>query len=144
MSVEGLFAKGGLPVLEKALSFHEQRHALLAQNIANASTPGYRPVDLDEGEFHRLMREASARQACGHPRKFEMGPSDRFALRADGTLQARALEIREGQLRHDGNSFNVEREMTRLAGNTIGHEMTAQLLSGSSRLLEMAIRGRAS
>ncbi len=143
MGIEGLFAKGTIPVLEKALAFHERRHALLAQNIANVSTPDYRPVDLDEGEFQSLLRQAAGKQQAEHPRRFTLGASEHFSMREDGALQARAEAIREGQTRHDGNPFNVEREMVRLADNTLAYERAAQLLTGSYKLLEMAIRGRA-
>ncbi len=139
---EGIFARGSIPVLEKALAFRETRNDLLARNIANASTPGYRPVDLDEGEFHRLLREAVQAREEGHLRSFTLGPSDRFKERADGSLQAAPVALREGQVRHDGNAFNVEREMARLADNTIAHERTALLLAGSYKMIEMAIRGR--
>ena len=140
---EGVFARGAVPVLEKALAFHEQRNALLARNIANASTPGYRPVDLDEREFGRLLQDAVQAREHGNLRSFSLGRSDRFAEGRDGSLRSSEVPVREGQVRHDGNGFNVEREMARLADNTIAHERTALLLAGSYKLIEMAIRGRA-
>lgn len=60
----------------RSLDFLELRQAFIAQNIANASTPGYRPV--------RLEFEAELRQAAGD------GPG---AVRA---LSARVVEAEEG------------------------------------------------
>ena len=146
-AIHGLFARGDVPVLEKAMAFYEKRHAVIASNIANASTPFYRPRDLDEGEFNRLLREAvRARDAngggSGH-RSFSLGRSDSFSLDGQGNLQARSFAVKEGQVRHDGNSFSVERQMARLADNTLAYQRTAQLLEGSFKMIEMAIRGRA-
>ena len=127
----GQFATGSIPILEKALAFQEARHTLLARNIANASTPNYQPVDLDEVAFQDSLRKAVAARAGSHPREFRMPEG------------FREVPEREGQVRHDGNAFNVEREMTRLADNTMAHDRTVQMLASSFRVMEMAIKGRA-
>ena len=143
-SIQGMFARGDMPVLEKVMAFQEQRHSLIANNIANASTPFYRPQDLDEGEFNRLLRAAVKARDEGNHASFELGRSENFGLDEAGHLTVRPFEAREGQVRHDGNSFNAERQMAKLADNTIAYQRTAQLLEGSYRLLGMAIRGRSS
>ena len=143
-AIHGLFARGDVPVLEKAMAFYEKRHAVIASNIANASTPFYRPQDLDEGEFNRLLTQAVQARDEGNHSRFDLGRSERFSLDAQGNLVARPMDTAEGQVRHDGNSFNVERQMARLADNTLAFQRTAQLLEGSYRLLGMAIRGRSS
>ena len=143
-AVQGMFARGELPVLEKAMAFQERRQALIASNIANASTPFYRPQDLDEGEFNRLLREAVKARDEGSRHRFELGPSKSFGLDEADRLTVSPIEAREGQVRHDGNAFNVERQMARLADNTLSYQRNAQLLEGSYRMLSMAIRGRSS
>ena len=45
-----------LGIHEQALTLRNQRTALLADNIANASTPGYKARDLD---FRQILAEAS-------------------------------------------------------------------------------------
>ena len=141
--LDGMFGKGAIPVLEKALAFREARHALLVRNIANASTPGYRPVDLDEKGFQRLLDAAVREREAEHPREFRLGRSESFWTDDEGRLRTRPAPVREGQVRHDENPFNAEREMSRLADNALSHGMTAQLLAGSYQLLDLAIRGRA-
>ena len=55
MSLEdGLFGVHG-----KALALRSQRLSLLASNIANASTPGYKARDID---FDAALKEATTRQ----------------------------------------------------------------------------------
>jgi flagellar basal-body rod protein FlgB len=36
--------------LEKTLDFHRDRHSVIAGNLSNVDTPGYRPVDLAEAD----------------------------------------------------------------------------------------------
>lgn len=53
-----------LPALFQMLSqragFLQARHAVLAQNLANADTPRYQPQDLVEPDFEALLRGGSA------------------------------------------------------------------------------------
>lgn len=139
----GQFEGGAIPVLQKAMAFHEARHTRLARNIANASTPGYRPTDLDEGGFQRLLLQAVRNRDAGHLRSFGLPESESFGTDAQGHLTVKADPTREGQVRHDANSFNPEREMSLLADNALAHERATQLLAGSFRTIELAIRGRA-
>ena len=37
----------GVDGLTEAMSYHRDRHTVLAGNVANLDTPGYRPVDLE-------------------------------------------------------------------------------------------------
>ncbi len=37
---------GSLGTLQAALTYHRERHTVLAGNVANLDTPGYRPLDL--------------------------------------------------------------------------------------------------
>ena len=47
------------PLLEHVLEFTAARHELIAQNMANVDTPGYRQKDLDTGRFYsQLQRRA--------------------------------------------------------------------------------------
>lgn len=41
--------------VQKRMSWLAQRQEVLAQNIANADTPDYHPLDLKEGPFARLL-----------------------------------------------------------------------------------------
>ena len=47
-----------------------QRQAVLGQNVANADTPGFRPLDLAPASFERLLQEGGRldllRTSLGH------------------------------------------------------------------------------
>jgi flagellar basal-body rod protein FlgB len=56
--VTGLFDSSTLPVLEQVVTFTEARHGVLAGNIANLDTPGYRSQDLSTAEFQTRLKDA--------------------------------------------------------------------------------------
>ena len=49
--VDGFLGQSSIPALERSLQFMSARQRLLAGNLANAETPGFRPVDVDPRAF---------------------------------------------------------------------------------------------
>jgi flagellar basal-body rod protein FlgB len=61
----------GLPIMDKMrdrMTWLSQRQAVIAGNVANANTPGYRALDLEKPDFEREMKGglAMARTSGGH------------------------------------------------------------------------------
>ena len=54
----GLFQSTTIPALEQVVNFGQARHNVLAGNIANIDTPGYRARDLSTAMFQTRLREA--------------------------------------------------------------------------------------
>jgi flagellar basal-body rod protein FlgB len=102
--------------LAEALTLHRQRHEVLAANIANVETPGYRAQEL---EFKSALREAfEVHETPG-------GPSPRVVDRPSGTM------------RPDGNTVDVDMEMARLADNRGAYTTYADILA--RRLLQVRL-----
>src|SRR3954452_8922749 len=53
-----LFSASVIPVVEQAVKFGQARHNVLAGNIANIDTPGYRARDLSVEVFQPRLQEA--------------------------------------------------------------------------------------
>lgn len=140
-----MFSKGAIPVLERVLSFTEQRHQAIVSNIANVDTPGYRARDLNVNAFQSSLRDAIDRRREAHPRHFFMRGSRDVQVTARGFVRGRA-QPRSGHeadvLRHDKNDVSIEREMVELAKNTAKHNGAANLLAKKYSMLESAIRLR--
>ena len=47
-------------MLRQRLDQLSQRQQLIAENIANASTPGYRPRDVDTAAFERMLSSSTS------------------------------------------------------------------------------------
>ncbi len=61
-----LFNNTSIPILQEAVSFAEARHHVLAGNIANADTPGYRVRDLSVETFQDRLKDAIASRSQRH------------------------------------------------------------------------------
>lgn len=109
----GLIALTGL-----ALDATVMRHRAIAQNIANANTPGYRPVEVSF-ETHVRALQATDGQ--------------------DG-LAPQALATLRPQLRLAGaDQVSLDTQMTQLAENTLHHEALLKALNKEFAILSAAI-----
>jgi len=138
----GLSGHGSIPVLERALSFTEQRHKVIAHNIANIDTPFFKEKDLDVREFQAALVEAIEEQkATGKP--FRMSSRSNVGEDSAGRVWTTPVETGRGNgIRHDQSTISVDRLMAKLAKNTMMHNTLADLLAKQYRLLRSAIRLR--
>ncbi len=122
-------------ILEKGLDLRAKRQAVLASNVANADTPGYRAKDLD---FKRLMNrfienELSSGQR-GNPSSLEIkkGALALSVTHPDHLIPEGGASALEGLKVSDEtgvpNNVDLDLEMARLAENSIKYQTNLQLL----------------
>ncbi|MEX0655186.1 MAG: hypothetical protein WD534_13120 [Phycisphaeraceae bacterium] len=142
--IEGLFDRGAMQAAERLVQFTGERHRLLTHNIANLSTPNFRPRDLDPAEFHASMQDALRRRretAMPNAGRLEMRDTRNMTFRRDG-IDARPQPTNRNILFHDRNNRDLERTMQDLAENTLAHNVGMELLKNQFDMLKMAIRER--
>ena len=130
-----------LGVHATALKLREQRTELLARNLANADTPGYRAQDLD---FRAAMASATeparpgtlvATQAghIGAASGEPLTPGSTEAFLKYRTPLAPSL---------DGNTVDAQLEQAAFADNAVRYQATLNFLSSKFRSLMTAITGQ--
>ncbi len=146
---ESIFNSTAIPVLEQVVGFTEARHHVLAGNIANLDTPGYRVRDLSVEEFQGRLREAIAsrdRPAAPAPGRF-VSPGDLPYLEKIAPQHERKLadvaEDSKSILYHDDSNVGIEQQVTEMVKNQARHNLALAIMSSQFRLLEAAISGRA-
>lgn len=138
MILDALFGSSVTPVLEQVVSFTQARHEVLASNIANLDTPGYRTRDLSPEKFHEQLKEAIARRDTSRPRASLGSPSE---FRSDPFRDV--ARNRQSILFHDQSNVGLEQQITEMAKNQGTHNQAIALLSHQFRLLHAAISERA-
>jgi flagellar basal-body rod protein FlgB len=139
-----MFDSGAMPALDRLLQFTESRQRLLADNVANLSTPHFRPHDVSPESFHRALGEAIDRRRAGDRPlhgDLELRNTREMQFQPPGIdLDARPSD--RNVLFHDRNNRDVERIMQDMAENNLTHNAAVQLLRSEYSLLEAAIRER--
>ena len=70
------------PVLEQVVNFTAARHNVLAGNIANLDTPGYRAADLSPEMFQSQLKEAVEASRSDQPGPIDAAGDDGDAFKA--------------------------------------------------------------
>ncbi len=99
--------------LERYMDLLSARQKLVASNIANADTPGYKTKDID------FAREFRGLIAGGAPD---------------------AMEVSGLEMKHDGNNVSVDREARLLAENALRFNAAVNLLRTEIRAVRSAIQ----
>lgn len=133
--LNNLFQGTTIGVLEQVVNFTQERHGVLAGNIANLDTPGYKTRDLSPEKFQSNLREAiDARSKPQSPGL--SGQSGSIRDFADVRESLKSI------LYHDGSDVSLEKQITEISKNHGQHNMAISLMSAQFRLLESAISER--
>ncbi len=116
--------------LGAALDLYQARHTVLAENIANSETPGYRARDIEFAD--QLAAALTAPQESGQPPE----PANmKMPMRIEPSVD------RNATIKPDGNSVALDTQVGRLAENAFKIQALTQILSGRYQGLKRVIEG---
>ena len=122
-------------MLEKLLDFQSQRHNMLSTNVAHVDTPGYKGYDLRFSD--ELKKAVGTKGTIPLKRTNEQHlPSEANKLKG---LKGRLVLCNDAIHRRDGNTVDLDKEMAKLAENSLYYNTTAQIVSKKMNLLRTAI-----
>jgi len=120
--ITGMDASDNL--LEKMLNVSTTKHMVIANNIANVNTPGYRRMEVSfEDQLSQAMKDTPASKLT--------------------TLQPKIVVSKDkegsGSIRNDGNNVNIDSEVSSLVRNTLSYNIYTQLLAKKMDMVKYAI-----
>jgi flagellar basal-body rod protein FlgB len=124
-----------MAMLKSRLQFHQARQKLLAENVANADSPGYRPRDLRPFEAQLAAKGRGLDEGL-----LRTDPRHLGGPGASGGLGSRRASLFEST--PSGNAVNLEDEMMRIAQNQGDYQLATSLYSKSLSLLRTAVGRR--
>jgi len=116
---------------EQRLAWVGKRQELLAQNVANANTPGYQPRDL--APFASALARANPAAALVR--------TDPMHLTATSTMQS-GQPLRPRERASDGNGVSMEDQLTKVADTAGMQDLVANLYRKYNSMFRTAL-GRA-
>jgi flagellar basal-body rod protein FlgB len=108
-----------------------QRQQIVASNIINADTPGYKTSDAS---FHATMQELLTDSV--DLRTTSTGHKD---SRISIAPQIQAFEVQGLPSGADGNNVDIDREMMKLSETAFGYSLIAQIVRGKFRTIGLSI-----
>jgi flagellar basal-body rod protein FlgB len=146
--LSSLFRSSTIPVLEQVVRFTETRHGVLAGNIANFDTPGYKTRDLSPQLFQERLKEAIDTRhlpvSPGYDSALGMTSTSDAASRAEREVTAfrKVEDSMKSMLRHDEVDVSIEQQVNEIVKNQQQHNLAINIMSAQFRLLRTAITER--
>jgi len=117
--------------LEQGLRYASLRQQAIADNIANADTPGYKAKDVRfQAEFDRALRLEAKRTNPNH-----------FPFRNEQNGKIIVTTNANISYNHNGNSVDIDQEMSKLAENQIYYNALIERVNGKFNTLQTVIKG---
>jgi len=123
-----------IPLFEamaRRMSWLNERQTVLAENVANANTPGYDEKDLKEPNFKALLGGASS---SVHLVATEPG---HFTSPAGGGLPGTTVTTEDRTL--NGNGVSIEAQMMKVSENQADYALTTTLYQQNIALIKTAL-----
>lgn len=130
---------GKLPLfsmMSQRIAWLGKRQQVLAQNVANADTPGYHARDLKQPTFRDLI-EGARGQGIGMAttRANHIAP----AGSSDPGRNFKDAEEKAGEVSLSGNSVDIEDQMMKVAQTAMDHQVTVNLYRKHISMIKAAL-----
>ncbi|NRA88674.1 MAG: flagellar basal body rod protein FlgB [Rhizobiales bacterium] len=119
------------------MQWHQARQVVLAENVANANTPGYEAREMSEPDFGAILaRERSGKLSAGSLRQ----TNNRHIGGMEVSGDTGGAEVKQDwETTPSGNSVVLEEQMMKLAENQLDYQTVTALYTKSIKLMKMAI-----
>jgi len=138
-------APGDIPLLamlKSRLGYLSDRSRVIAQNVANANTPGFQAQDLKAFSFHAQVQSASVPASA-----VAATPAGVMAVTQPGHIQPKAprpgvkpMKSPDSERTLDSNGVVLEDEMVKLTDTRMDYDAAISFYQQSMSLLKLAIR----
>lgn len=131
--MSGIFNSKIMKLMQKTLDFRTQRHDLLASNIANKDTPGYKAEDL---VFEKSLKKALHADMPGpmqtrDPRHFDGRNTPPLDM-----VKAKRITSAAPFVGFNGNTVDLDREMAKMAENQLMYNATTRMITHQFKQLK--------
>ena len=126
-------------LMESAIHFRNIRQDLIASNIANASTPFYKPRDI---RFEEYLENEAKKEFNVPTHKLELAKTNPMHLNPidDNDNSKPIVFIRDGHLeKNDGNSVDIDVETSEMAKNTVMINALSEAIKKQMQMFKDAI-----
>jgi flagellar basal-body rod protein FlgB len=127
---------GLMGLLLQKMGYLNQRQSVLAENVANADTPGYKARDLAPFTFSDALKQTNVTMAATDPR--HIIPASMAGV------NAKSVKSKTGETELNGNSVDVEQSMMEVSKNAVEYKEVASIYHAIGSLFKIAIKGSSS
>lgn len=127
---------GLMDLLKQKMAYLNQRQSVLAENVANADTPGYKSRDLTAFTFGDALKQANIGMATTDAR--HIVPASMAGVNAKTT------KSKDYETVPSGNSVDVESQMMEVSKTAVEYKEITSIYHKMAALFNIALKGSSS
>lgn len=125
-----------IQTMDRSMSLASQRMSLIASNMANIDTPGYRTQDFN---FQAALKNEIDKLDGKQMPIFQTHPMH-FQISASQSLPPSTEQVRSAYERNDGNDVSLDRQTAALARTQLSYQLSASFAQQELRKIYQIIR----
>ena len=126
----------------------EERQKVIAQNIANADTPGYRPMDVKEPDFKSMLKSTTAASGPTKPTPTAMmAATDPKHIQTETASQLQQADVPPPSRQKNpyevapaGNAVVLEEQLIKMNANFSEHAFISNLYQKNMDMLKDSLK----
>jgi flagellar basal-body rod protein FlgB len=126
--ISGLF-----DLLTQKMSYLNHKQGVIAENVANVNTPGYKQLELKPFSFGDALKQAGAGMAVTDPRHI-------IPASMAGT-NAQTVKSKDTDIFPSGNTVDIERQMMEVSKTSVDYQTMTAIYHKMTGLFKIAIKG---
>jgi flagellar basal-body rod protein FlgB len=126
---------GLMGLLAQKMAYLNQKQTVHAENVANASTPGYRAREIAPFTFDNALKQATVGMTVTDPR--HIVPAS-MAGANSATVKVKSYDASP-----NGNDVDSEQEMMKMSQTGIQYQLVTTIYHKFKGLLNIALKGSA-
>jgi flagellar basal-body rod protein FlgB len=123
-----------LSALTEKMKWHQARQSLLAENVANAETPGYRGRDLKAFGFEEHVKNLSTAKIATRATQ-----PTHITVSGTGADGFGARDMNNFEITPEGNGVTLEDEMMKVTSNQLDYQTITAVYTRSLRIIKSAL-----
>lgn len=136
--LERILNSGTQMLLQRSLDVASLRNEVIANNIANVDTPGFK---RNEVIFEDKIRSAMA--GYNDNGKLKITNSRHIQIQSDTSpVEPEIRTMNDLSYRNDGNNVDIDVETAKMSKNKVFYDALGQSMGSELKLLRVAITGR--
>jgi len=123
-------------MIRQRMSWLSARQNVLAQNVANADTPGFNARDLKPINFEDVLRNTTSTNSAS-----SLATTDprHIALKQTSSSDFSDVDAPDAPTTPGGNSVSLEQEMIRVADTQAEYQAASNLYAKAINMMKLAI-----
>jgi flagellar basal-body rod protein FlgB len=119
-------------LIQQKMAYVDERHAVIAENIANANTPKYKAKDLKSVDFGKLVKASSG--------KLQMTATDPRHIQPPGAGSTFATEtVKSWDTSPNGNSVDLVEQSQKMQANAGDQQAAIRTYAKVADLIRTAV-----